>query len=252
MLSDAQIWQQWIEWLPTAPPIDRPKPIFGQYRAKLLEAGVSEADAEDQLAAIRRMMRTETGGWQVLFNNIYSSPTPGFNTQPNALLVAAVEGRTPGRALDVSAGQGRNAVFLAIKGWDVMAVDISDEGLKIATRNADRAGAKLRTALQGHDAFDYGVAAWDLMVMTYAPVPLTDAHYVKRIGDALRSGGLIVVESFASDATAPGRRPVDIDPADLQRTFAEFRILHFADTVAMPDWEREETRLVRLVAEKRG
>ena len=88
--------------------------------------------------------------------------------------------------------------------------------------------------------------------MTYAPVPLTNAHYIKRISDALRPGGLIVVESFASDATAPGRRPVDIDPTDLQRAFAEFRILHFADTVAMPDWEKEETRLVRLVAEKQG
>ncbi len=237
MLSDAQIWQQWLQWLPTAPPSDRPAPVFEQYRTRLLQAGVSEADADHQLAAIRRMMRTETDGWQVMFNNIYSSPTPGFNTNPNTLLVSAVEGRTPGRALDVSAGQGRNAVFLAIKGWDVTAVDISDEGLKIATRNAERAGVPIRTVLQSFDAFDYGTATWDLMVMTYAPVPLSSPRYVTRIGEALRPGGLIVVESYASDASAPGRRPVDIDPADLQRAFADFRILHFADTVAMPDWD---------------
>lgn len=252
MVSDAQIWQHWLQWLPTAPPIDRPATVFAQYRAKLLAAGVSEADADSHLAVIRRMMRTETDGWQVLFNNIYSSPTPGFNTNPNALLVSAVAGRTPGRALDVSTGQGRNAVFLAIKGWDVTAVDISDEGLTIAERNAKRAGVQIRTVLQSNDTFDFGTAAWDLIVLTYVPVPLTSPTYVQRITDALRSRGLLVVESFASAATAQGRRPVDIDPSDLQRAFADFRILHFADMVAMPDWDQEATRLVQCIAEKQG
>ena len=139
MLSDAQTWEHWLTWVPTAPPSDRPASMFAEYRTRLLQAGASKADADDQLKTIRRMMRTEIGGWQVLFNNIYTSPEPGFSTQPNALVVSAVEGRMPGRALDVGAGQGRNAVFLAQNGWDVTAVDIADEGLKIATRNAEQA-----------------------------------------------------------------------------------------------------------------
>jgi hypothetical protein len=67
----------------------------------------------------------------------------------------------------------------------------------------------------------------------------------------LTSGGLVVVESFASDANMPGRRPVDIDPTNLRRVFDSFRILYFEDTVAILDWTREKTRLVRLVAEYR-
>lgn len=250
MLSDAQTWQRWLEWLPTAPPSDRPAPIFAQYRTRLLQQGVAEADADQQMNIIRRMMRTELGGWQVLFNNIYSSPTPGFNTNPNALVVSAVEERTPGRALDVSAGQGRNAVFLAIKGWDVTAVDIADDGLKIAARNAKRAGVSIRTMLQSLHTFDYGTATWDLMVMTYAPVPVTSPAYVTRLSESLRPGGLVVIESYASEATTDGRRPIDIDPADLKRAFAGFRILQLADTVAMPDWNTEAARLVRFIAEK--
>jgi SAM-dependent methyltransferase len=252
MESDDRIWQDWLQWLPTVPPIDRPGPIFGQYRAKLLEAGASEADADQQLAVVQRMMRTRTDGWRVMFNNIYSSPAPGFNTNPNALLVSAVAGREPGRALDVGSGQGRNAVFLAIQGWDVTALDISDEGLRIAASNAERAGVGLNTVLASHDSFDFGTAAWDLIVVVYEPVPVTTAGYVQRLGDSLRPGGLIVIESFASDATAQGRRPVDIDPADLQRAFDGFHILQFEDTVARSDWEKEDTRLVRLVAEKRS
>jgi predicted O-methyltransferase YrrM len=250
MLSDAQVWQDWLQWLPTAAPSDRPAPIFGQYHRKLTEAGASEAEADNQVAAILRLMRTQTDGWQAFYNNIYANPSPGFNTHPNALLVSAVAGRPPGRALDVGTGQGRNAVFLATQGWDVTAVDLSDEGLEIARRNAERAGVHLRTVLAGNDAFDFGTATWDLMVMTYVPVPLTTSSYVKRISDALRPGGLIVIESFASDATEDGRTPVDIDPADLQRAFAGFRVLHFADTLAMPDWLEDETRLAQLIAKK--
>jgi SAM-dependent methyltransferase len=185
-----------------------------------------------------------------MFNNIYANATPGFSTAPNALLVAAVAGRTPGRALDVSAGQGRNAVFLATQGWAVTAVDISDEGLKIAARNAEQAGVQIRTVHQSIDAFDFGTAQWDLIVVTYAPIPLTAPEYVNRIGDALRPAGLLVVESFASDATTQGRRPVDIDPAELQYAFAEVRTLQFVDEVTVPDWDAEPTRLVRFVAEK--
>ena len=60
------------------------------------------------------------------------------------------------------------------------------------------------------------------------------------------------MESFASDANTSGRRPVDIDPTNLRRAFDTFRVRYFEDTMAMPDWTREKTRLVRLVAEYRA
>ena len=49
--------------------------------------------------------------------------------EPNRILVGAVEGLTPGKALDLAAGEGRNAVWLAQQGWDVDAVDWSDVAL---------------------------------------------------------------------------------------------------------------------------
>jgi SAM-dependent methyltransferase len=64
-----------------------------------------------------------------MFNNIYKTTKPGFATQPNALLVSNAEGHKPGRALDVGMGQGRNSIFLALKGWDVTGFDMSDEGI---------------------------------------------------------------------------------------------------------------------------
>jgi SAM-dependent methyltransferase len=249
--ADERVWQEFLQWVSTIPPADRPAPIFEQYRARLLAEGISPTDANHQMTVIGQMLRTRTDGWRVMFNNIYSSQAPGFNTNPNALLVSAIEGRTPGRALDVGMGQGRNAVFLAIKGWDVTGFDVSDEGLRIAQRNAERAGVKLNAVLQSDEQFDFGTARWDLSVITYEPVPLTTASYVKKLSDALRDGGLVVIESFASESGAFNRRSVDIDPRELRRAFGSFRILHFEDTFAMPDWGKERTRLARLIAERK-
>jgi 2-polyprenyl-3-methyl-5-hydroxy-6-metoxy-1,4-benzoquinol methylase len=45
---------------------------------------------------------------------------------PNAFLIKVVEGRKPRTALDMAMGQGRNALMLAQRGWDVTGFDISD------------------------------------------------------------------------------------------------------------------------------
>ena len=185
-----------------------------------------------------------------MFNNVYSNE-PGFNTKPNALLVAAVSGRRPGRALDVGMGQGRNAVFLAVEGWNVTGFDISDVGLEVAKKNAARVGVKINAVLKSRENFDFGTAQWDLIVITYEIIPLETMSYGTRLRNSLRAGGLIVIETTASDAGQPLTRSVDVDPARLLRALDGFRILHFEDTVAMPDWGKEKTRLARLVAEKK-
>jgi len=248
--SDERIWQQYLQWLPSAPPSDSVALLYAQYRARLVATGVSEVDADKQLALIRKMSRSRPEARRIVFNNIYSN-APGFNTKPNALLVSAVTGRKPGRALDVGMGQGRNAVFLAVEGWDVTGFDISDVGLAVATKNAERVGAKINTVLQSREQFDFGAAQWDLIVITYETIPLETPTYVRRLRDSLRSGGLIVIETTASDSGQPLNRSVDVDPGQLLRAFDGFRILHLEDTVAMPDWGTEKTRLARLVAEKK-
>jgi 2-polyprenyl-3-methyl-5-hydroxy-6-metoxy-1,4-benzoquinol methylase len=245
------IWEQFLQWLPSAPPVESSGPLWREYRSHLISAGVSAAEADRQLAIIRRMHREKPDAWRVMFNNIYSSSTPGFSTQPNALLISTVEGRKPGRALDIGMGQGRNSVFLAMKGWDVTGFDISDEGLTIARNNAERAGVKLNAIRETDEAFDYGSEQWDLIVFMYEPFPISSAAYVERLRRSMKPGGLIVIESTAEEATTSNRRPTSIDPRELLAAFKDFRLLHFEDTVAVSDWSgRAKTRIVRMVAEK--
>jgi hypothetical protein len=110
--SNEAIWQRFVEWLPGAAPVDGPKELFDQYRSRLIANGASAAEADDLLAVIRRLHRERPDAWRVVFNNIYGSDTPGFSTQPNVLLIATVEDRRPGRALDIGMGQAATPCFL--------------------------------------------------------------------------------------------------------------------------------------------
>ncbi len=55
---------------------------------------------------------------------------PVWTREPNPWVRGAVEGLPPGHAVDVAAGDGRHALWLASLGWSVTAVDVSLEGVR--------------------------------------------------------------------------------------------------------------------------
>jgi len=252
--SDEEMWKEFLEWLPKAPPIDGPpSALFNTYRDLLIKTGISTQEADRRLAILRRMHRERPDGWRVMFNRIYANEKPGHAIEPNTLLMSTVEGRKPGRALDIGMGQGRNSVFLALKGWDVTGFDLSDEGIATARRNAERAGVKINAIRGTEDAFDYGTERWNLIVFVYEPFPITTAAYVQRLHQSLRAGGLIVIEGFSEQETAKNRPVTAIDPERLLPAFKDFRLLSYQDAVGIPDWGGPKPRrLVRMVAEKRS
>lgn len=76
---------------------------------------------------------------------------PGGAEIPDTRLAELVEGRAdgsaalqPGRALDLGCGMGRNAIYLARHGWDVVAIDLAEYAVEVARRRADDAGVTVR------------------------------------------------------------------------------------------------------------
>jgi SAM-dependent methyltransferase len=249
MSDDDAVWSDYLAWLRQAVDVNDPAEVFRAYGRTLDARGI--ADPKAHLGVVLRLMRERPDGWPVMFDKIYRSSAPRFTPAPNALLMDAIAGRTPGRALEIAMGQGRNAVALARAGWDVTGFDVSAEGLAIAAADAARAGVALTTRIDTIDGADYGEAQWDLIAAIYAPGLVAQPAFAARLLRALRPGGIVVVESFASPATAANRRPVDIDPADLLPAFAGCRIRRFEDTDGVTDWTPQTTSLVRLVAERR-
>ena len=66
-----------------------------------------------------------------------------WTAEPNRFVVAELQDLAPGRALDVAAGEGRNAVWLASRGWQVTAVDFSAAGLDKGRRLAQARGVTI-------------------------------------------------------------------------------------------------------------
>ena len=249
--TDDTVFQRFLEWLPRARPANDTPELTKQYRSHLTSAGASDTEVRRQMGIIGPMLRGRADGWRLIFNNVYASSTPTFVTQPNALLVATVEGRKPGRALDIGMGQGRNSVFLALEGWDVTGFDVSDEGIAAARKNAERAGVKINAIRETDEAFDYGTGRWDLIVFMYEPFPVTSTVYVERLRKSLKTGGLIVLENFAPEETMLDWTATD--PGALLVAFKDFRLVYFHDTFAKPDFvtPQEKRHLVRMVVEKR-
>ena len=249
---DDDTWDAFITWLRAdRRPATHVEAVMRAYREELVASGSSPDDALASMGRITRLLSERRDAWPPMFDRIYASDQADFSTRPNAFLVEVTASRRPGRALEIGVGQGRNAAFLAASGWDVTGVDVSDTGLKAAHANAARVGATIRTVLvDPDDDFDPGRDEWDLIVLTYVPVPIEDAAYAARLRAALAPGGLIVIESFAVSDELPVRRPVDFELHAVRAAFNGLRELRTEDTVAPADWAARPVRVMRYAAEK--
>jgi SAM-dependent methyltransferase len=249
--TDDQTWASFLAYLKQAPPLNGPVDAMAGFQKSLLVAGVPPEEAARQFGVIKRLISERGDWWPLMFDRIYASDRPNFSLNPSTVLVEAIESVKPGRALDIAMGQGRNALFLAQRGWTVTGFDISNEGLNAARANAKKAGVSLTAQRSSIEDFDYGTAQWDLIALIYVPNIAHEGAAMARLERALKPGGLLVIESFASDRQSANRRPVDIDPAVLKASLTGFDIIRFDDREAMSEWEPQPTRLARVIARKR-
>src|SRR5262245_33623549 len=88
-----------------------------------------------------------------MWNERYSSSEFAYGTEPNSFLVQNVR-LLSSPVLSLAEGEGRNAIFLASHGLDVLGVDASDVGLAKAQRLAAARGVTIRTALADLASFE--------------------------------------------------------------------------------------------------
>lgn len=130
-------------------------------------------------------------GW----DDRYAGTELVWSASPNMFVEEALADLSPGRALDLAAGEGRNALWLAGLGWDVTAVDFSQVGLdKGASVEARVSTGKpvtwVRADLLTWDGLDGHDSSWDLVVVAYLQLPEEERQQVvRRAFGALRDGG---------------------------------------------------------------
>ena len=151
--------------------------------------------------------------------------------EPSAFLVENIDLLPEGCALDVAMGRGRNAVYLASRGFEVEGVDISAEALEAAKALARKSGVRLKARLKDleKDVF-IEKDAYDLIIcFNYLYRPL-----IPVLKAALRMGGMLVYETYIVDQTQFGRprNPKHLlKHNELLDLFRDFRCLRYREGI---------------------
>ena len=128
------------------------------------------------------------------WNARYAAKELLWTAEPNRLFASEVEGLEPGRALDLACGEGRNAVWLADRGWRVTAVDFSDVALEKARRLAASREIQVEWVLA--DLLDYEPAprSFDLVALLYLQLPHHELERaVRAAAEGVARGGTLLV-----------------------------------------------------------
>lgn len=118
----------------------------------------------------------------------------GPDRDPNRFLVEVASGLAPGRALDLACGVGRNAVWLAERGWQVIAVDFSDVALEHARARAAAHGVAVGWQRADLREYEPPAGAFDLVLVAYLQLPAAQRRAVwRRAAAAVAPGGRLLV-----------------------------------------------------------
>lgn len=124
----------------------------------------------------------------------YATDELVWRAEPNVFLVGEVEDMAPGRALDLACGEGRNALWLADRGWRVVAVDFSAAGLAKGRRLADLRGVEVEWVEADVLEWRPEPGSFDLVIVMYLQLPAEDLRRVLGSATAaLAPGGTLLV-----------------------------------------------------------
>jgi cyclopropane fatty-acyl-phospholipid synthase-like methyltransferase len=159
-----------------------------------------------------------------MWNERYASNEFAYGTEPNSFLVENASLLTS-PVLSLAEGEGRNAVFLASLGLDVLGVDASDVGLAKAQKLAASRGLAIRTEVAD-------LASYEPAANHYGSVISISAHLPSRLRStfyplverSLKPGGVILLEAYTKAQlarTTGGPKDPDllVDLAELKQQF---------------------------------
>ena len=137
--------------------------------------------------------------WDDRYAKAAAAGTAIWSKEPNAWIAQVTGTLPPGTAIDLAAGEGRNALWLASRGWTVTAVDFSATGLSIARTRAAEAGLEL--GLVTADATTWvSPTPVDLVVIAYLQLPRAElSSAISNAVASLAVGGTLALIGHDSE-----------------------------------------------------
>ncbi len=161
---------------------------------------------------------------------------------PAPLLVEFTRTLAPGSALDLACGPGRNALYLAERGWRVTALDGSLVAIELLRGKSQSIDARAVDLESGE--FEPQNEAYDLVLSCY----YLQRSLIPAMQSALRPGGLLILIAHLADVDQPRGTPTRAYPGELRASFADWRILYYRE--GEPGESGHRHAVVELVASR--
>ena len=186
------------------------------------------------------------------WNERYASQPILWAVDPAPFLSGELGDRPPGRALDLGAGEGRTALWLAEHGWTVTAVDFSDVALERGRQRAEALGIGGAVEWICADLVDFDPTggAYDLVLLMFIHLPPAERRRLLRLATAtLNPAGMILVVGYhpveVPDDAPPGRMRNRFTPEEIVAELDGLRVER-AERLELPDAVDTIVRAVRL------
>ncbi|WOP17664.1 class I SAM-dependent methyltransferase [Raineyella sp. LH-20] len=160
-----------------------------------------------------------------------------WRADPHEVVASIATGLTPGRALDVAAGEGRHAIWLAQRGWEVTAIDFSAVGLAKGEAEARRRGLEITWVVDDITTWE-APHDYDLVLVSFMHVT---ADVFSTLREYVAPGGhLLVVGHARRNLTDGVGGPQDpamlLDPDQLRAAAGDLTVLRLEEvTRETPD-----------------
>lgn len=171
-----------------------------------------------------------------IWDERYGNEVYAYGTSPNVFFKEQLAQLNPGKILLPAEGEGRNAVYAAGLGWDVVAFDQSIEGSKKAILLAETKHVEIEYLIGEFAKHYFEDASFDAIGLIFAHFPAdVKSGYHRILNRYLKKGGLVIFEAFSKNhlsyvaANPKVGGPKDINMLfsleEIRMDFADFDIL---------------------------
>lgn len=146
-------------------------------------------------------MNNDTNNTQQFWNELYEKRDQIWSGRANAPLIDAVASLKPGTALDLGCGEGGDAVWLALQGWQVTATDVSDVAIKRSKALAKEHGVEDKITFEQHDlTVSFPAGEYDLVSAQYlqSPIEFKRHEVLQKAASVVAVSGILVIVEHAS------------------------------------------------------
>ena len=189
----------------------------------------------------------------------YSGEDYAYGTEPNEFFRSVLDTLKPGRILLPADGEGRNGVYAATRGWDVLSLDFSHNARRKAVELAQKKNVHIHYLISDLFLYPYPKDRFDAIALIYVHLHPEKRNQLHRhVLEALKPGGTLILEGFGKDQihhASGGPRDVNMlfSKAELQNDFEglEVKLLEEKEILKQEGLFHEgKAHVVRMIASK--